>query len=115
MSWRCKWCGREYDANKSAARNNNYYCSGRCEAEAERAKAETERAKAEARAQSGGSDNDGCGWILGKKWFWIIVVAFIIAAMCSNPDEDGKKKEKKTENTETTYVAPASHEWWQRG
>lgn len=108
MLVRCKWCGREYDSNYSTARNEYDYCSGRCEAEAK-------RAKAEAKARGESVDNDGCGWIFGKKWFWIIVIVFVIAAMCSNPDEDGKKKGKKTENTETTYVAPASHEWWQRG
>lgn len=113
---RCKWCGREYDDWKSTASggNRSYYCSGRCEAEANRAKAEAEKAKAEARAQSGGSDNDGCVWkILTSKVFWIVVVVFIVVDMCSDPKEKGEAEENNVENTETTsYIDTESNAWW---
>ncbi len=128
MAYRCKWCGREYGPYDSTATYyKDYYCSGRCEAEAKRSKLEAERSeleakrseleakrseleakrlKAETRAQSGGSSNNGYLWL----WGVILVVASFIYIRCSDPQEEWE--EENVEKTETSHADAGSHRWW---
>lgn len=119
MSYRCKWCGREYEGGRSTASHGDYYCSGRCEAEAERSKAEMERLKAEKRAaKSSGSDSgssgNGCLWALGIA----VVCGGFLMQQCHDEREAKKKEKAKTEkeatsNAENVKLVPIEgHELW---
>ena len=119
MSYRCKWCGREYDPNKSIAEHPYRYCSGRCQAEAERSKAEMDRLKAEKRAaSSSGSDSDSSGnvclWALGIA----VVCGGFLMQQCHDEREAKKKEKAKTEKEATSnaenvkLVSIEGHELW---
>lgn len=54
------------------------------------------------RAQSGGSNSDGCAKVLGSKVFWILVVVLVVIGMCSDPQEDGEAEEYNVAHDEAT-------------
>lgn len=100
---KCKWCGRDYDAYSTAARDG--YCSSKCKAEAERSKMEVDRLEMENRklrqetGGSGGGSGDGCSPTMIK---WGVIVFFVLGliGMCSDDDEEEDQKNKTTQRTE---------------
>lgn len=104
---KCKWCGRDYDAYSTAARDG--YCSSKCKAEAERSKMEVDRLEMENRklrqasANSGssggsGSGGDGCSPTM-IKWGAIVFIVLAIMGMCKGGDEDEKQDKKAAQRT----------------
>lgn len=114
MSFRCKWCGREYDTLRSTANNTWNYCSGKCEGEARLAELERKKAEAELGIRSGSSNSGGCSI---RTIIICIISCFIIlfiAYTCGGPDIRKKKKndKDKTEQPEA-YRIDSNCQWWQ--
>ena len=98
MSYRCNWCGREFDFIKSTAKKRrDMYCSGKCEAEAE--KSEIENKKLRQESGGNGSGGDGCSPAM-IKWSAIVIIVLAIIGMCKGGDEEEKQDEKATLRTE---------------
>lgn len=95
----CRWCGRRYEWSESTASGiyKDYYCSGRCEAEAKRAEMESRRA----RQESGGSGGGGAGCSPAMiKWGAIVFIVLVLIVMCSDDNEEEKQNDKTTPRTE---------------
>lgn len=101
---RCKWCGCEYDPNKSTASDISKYCSGKCEAEAKRSKMEAEKLEMEKRKlrqESGGGNNDNLGCLdIFKLSLIPLAIILIIVGMCSDGDDEKNEEQKATPKTE---------------
>ena len=86
----CRWCGRKYDWLKSTASDRGYFCSKRCEVAAYKAGA----------APSGRSFESYLDSCMPRCLIILLIVGGIIG-MCSDNDENNKKRDKKaTQHTE---------------
>ena len=92
--YRCKWCGREYEYDKSTARHKFEYCCNKCESEA----VKTEREEIKVRVEEAEKESEqkaiGCGVNI-IKWAIIIIVILFVVGMCAGND-DGEEQSEET-------------------